>query len=160
MNVCPGELNAIEPVVAVKVKSSAHRIVKALSVALTVPEIIMSDVVIKLDARVKVPLGLTPLPVKLTVAPELMVNVLLDILPLFNVKLAAFEVFVILAATVIPELAFRVSERSVVQITSAFTEIVPACVPAADVKMIMSHVEPRLVTRDEFWIFAVLAVTA
>lgn len=106
------------------------------------------------------PVGLTPLPVKLTVAPALIVNVLLVVLPLLNVKLAAFEVFVMLAPTVMPELAFKVNERSVVQTIGSFTLIVPACVPVAEVEITISHVEPRFVTSVVLLIFAVLAVTA
>lgn len=154
----PGELKTMLPVPAVRVKSSFTNSVNALSVALTAPEMVISESRIAFDARVSVPVGATPEPVRLTVTPAATVNTLANVVPQLKVKLAEFEVFVTFALIAMLELAFIVSELFVSQLIGLEIVIVPVWVPAAAVEIVTLQV-PRFVTRFAALMTAVLAVT-
>jgi hypothetical protein len=89
VNVFPGELNAIEPVVAVKVKSSFKVIFKSLPAIVTAPERVISDPTVVFASRVKVPLEV--LEIVVSAACD---KVPAEIVPDFNVVIEEVELFV------------------------------------------------------------------
>lgn len=89
MNKFPGELNTIEPVPAVKVKSSSRRILRLPAVTLNAPLMVISDPTVVLALSVR-----RPVEVWLVVVPAAIVKVPAAIVPDLKVAFEEVELFV------------------------------------------------------------------